>query len=124
MKIKLVIQVVLCMLLGVVARAEGPQFKRQSKAIIDHTCTKLDRIMAATGYQDDNDSFASRTPVHRHVRHKSRFRVVAPYTVTAGQSGSSSRCFDRHELTVPLPGSNAAHLLPFYYIFLFRFTPF
>lgn len=112
------------MLLGVIARAEGPQFKKQSRAICDHTRTNLDRIMAATGYQDDNDTFTSRTPIHRHVRYKSRFRAVSPYTVAAGQSGHPSRAFDYHELAVPIVGNHSAHLLPFYYIFLFRFTPF
>lgn len=112
------------MLLGVIARAEGPQFKKQAKAICDHTRTNLDRIMAATGYQDDNDTFASRTPVQRHARLKTRFRAVSLYAVAVGQGSNNARSFDRHELTVPLVGSNTAHLLPFYYIFLFRFTPF
>lgn len=123
-KIKVVIQVVLCVLLGLMTRAEGPQFKKQTRATTDNTRTNLACLMAATGHQDDNDSFASRAPVHRHVRHKTRFRAVSPYTVALNQPGGASRNFDHLRLSVPLAGSNTGRILPFYYIFLFRFTPF
>lgn len=124
MNIRFVIQVVVYVLLGVITRAEGPRYEPQRMAC-DHTCcANFERIQAATANQDDPETFSSRPPAQRQLKHRVRLRGISPYLVSVQAPAGEARSYDHSELAEPLPVGNAQRILPFYYIFLFRFTPF
>lgn len=73
---------------------------------------------------DEQASFSNRLPRHKQLKYRTRFRAVSFFNVSYTPPAEEPRSFVHHPWAVPLPDSNKERLLPFYYIFLFRFTPF
>lgn len=123
MKFKVIIQLVLCILLGTLAKAEGPRWEKQRK-VSDHPCGyKTDRAQVALMQQDDPASFATQAPRHKQLKCRTRLRAVASFAISVSPA-PITRSYDYGTHAEPLPSSNEHCIPPFYYIFLFRFTPF
>ncbi len=110
--------------MGYLAKAEGPRLEKQRMACDHPTCHNMSRTMAALAYQDENVSIAAQPPRHKQLKCRTRFRPAASFAVSNTASDNGSRSFDHSSLDEPLSSSNEHGILPFYYIFLFRFTPF
>ncbi|WP_315814891.1 hypothetical protein [Paraflavitalea speifideaquila] len=110
--------------MGYLARAEGPRWEKQRMGCDNPSYYNLSHTQAALGYQDENVSIATQPPRHKQLKCRTRFRAAASFTVSSTASGDGSRSFDHSSLDEPLRSSNEHGILPFYYIFLFRFTPF
>ncbi|WP_162915356.1 hypothetical protein [Paraflavitalea soli] len=122
--IKYITLLVIYTLAGFLVKAEVPCWDRQSLPCDNPCCFQATRTQAAIGYQDDNISFAAQPPKHKQLKCRTRFRAVASFAVSSAFVNDGSRSYDHSGVDEPLNGSNTHCILPFYYIFLFRFTPF
>jgi hypothetical protein len=77
----------------------------------------------ANKYIEVNATFKSKIPEKQARKIRPRFRGVSFFTLQQINSSTQSS-FTFYDQTVPLPTGNQAPALPFYYIFLFRLTPF
>jgi hypothetical protein len=105
------------------AKAEGPRWDKVRMAS-DHPADYTRVHLQVAPGQDEPVSFATQPPKHKQLKVRTRFRAAASYTVSSTPATDSGRSFDHATLAEPLQGSNKHRILPFYYIFLFRFTPF
>lgn len=124
-KIKIIIQVLACILLGYMTKGadrlhDGQHRPYDNAGYYNNTSTLSDGL----GFQDEQASFTSRLPRHKQLKYRTRFRAASSFTVSYTPPAEEPRSFVHHRWAVPLPANSKERLLPFYYIFLFRFTPF
>lgn len=105
------------------AKAEGPRWDKLRMAS-DHPADYTRVHLQVAPGQNDPLRFDVQPPRSKQLKCRTRFRAVATYTVPSTPPAGEGRSFDHAHLAEPLRGSNKHRILPFYYIFLFRFTPF
>lgn len=122
---KTIIQALVCILLGYMTTAEDRLPHAQYRPYDEVGYSQHASVLAeGMGLYHEDAGFSGRLPRHKQLKHRTRFRAASSFTVSYTPPAEEPRCFDHHRWAVPLPASNKERLLPFYYIFLFRFTPF